>query len=170
MGDGNATRSPDDSGAPVDSESRLDELLADPPAGYDRGGGFAGYEAARKVRRLLVVAMAGVAVLAIGVYFYLVDRQRHLLLHPLEDVEALLDPASPREMTWSAGKARLGLAREAPAVEVIHLPDRDIRLAEGCDRAQVKLEVRDGKTRVVRAILGEVVELEPGTLTPLRQP
>ena len=148
---------------------RGDELMDDPPTGEHHRGRFAGYDAGKGVRRKMVAVMGVAFVLSIIAYVQYVDYLRDQRLHPLKDVEALLAPDSPREMTWSSGKARLALAREAPAVEVIHLPDRDIRLADGCDRAQVKLHVRDGETLVVRAIVGEIVQLEPGTMTPLAE-
>jgi hypothetical protein len=42
-------------------------------------------------------------------------------------------------------------------VEAIVLPDRVLRLAEGCDHAQVKVNVVDGQTVELKIITGEIV-------------
>jgi hypothetical protein len=63
-----------------------------------------------------------------------------------------------RELVWSTGRARLGLSREPPGVEQIRLPDRILRLAEGHDHAQVRIEVRDGETVQIEVIAGEIDE------------
>ena len=66
-------------------------------------------------------------------------------------------------MAWSGGKARLGLDRQPPGILAIELPDRTLRLAEGSDQAQLKLEVRDGKTVELKVLFGAIVEeLGPG--------
>jgi hypothetical protein len=141
-----------------DPKDRLDELLDDPPRGDHHLGRFAGYQAARKVRRrMVIVLLAGIAaaVIAYVQYTRWLQYERH---HPYALPEGVDASDRPREMTWTGGKARLGLSAEPPGLEVIHLPDRDIRLAEGCERAQLKLDVQDGKTVAIEVVSGEIVE------------
>jgi len=73
----------------------------------------------------------------------------------------------PRTMAWSGGKARLGLDRQPPGILAIELPDRTLRLAEGSDQAQLKVEVRDGKTVALKVLFGAVVEELGADATPL---
>jgi hypothetical protein len=56
------------------------------------------------------------------------------------------------------GSMRVGLSREPPGVNILHLPDRDITLARGANKAQFKVEVRDGKTVRLQVLTGEIVE------------
>jgi hypothetical protein len=137
---------------------RLDELLDEIPPTEHHRGAFAGYAAAATVRRRIVIAM--LVTLAIGAVAYVRYTQwlRQRALHPLPEVEATIDPSNPRELTWTKGAARLALGREPPAIEIIHLPDRDLVLADGCDRAQVKVEVRDGRTVALVVVAGTIEE------------
>ena len=142
------------------SDDRLDELLDDPPRGDHHLGRFAGDRAGRKVRALMATVLGLAIVSAAWVWWRHTVVRAHERTHPFE-LPADVDVSTrPREMTWSGGKARLGLSREAPGIEVIHLPDRDIRLAGGCERAQIKVDVRDGQTVALKVISGEI-EQEP---------
>lgn len=137
---------------------RLDELLSDPPRGDHHLGRFAGYEAARKVRRRMVAVLVAAGVVSLVAYWRYTAWLEHSRNHPYELPDGADLADRPREMTWSGGRARLGLEREAPGIEVIHLPDRDVTLAPGCDRAQIKVDVEGDRTLALEVISGEVVE------------
>lgn len=141
------------------SDDRLDELLDDPPRGDHHLGRFAGYQAGRRVRRWMVAVFALALVSAGVAYWHYTDRLEHERTHPFELPPGVDFSERTRDMTWSGGKARLGLAQEPPGIEVIHLPDRDVRLAEGCERAQIKVDVLDGQTVALEVISGEIVEI-----------
>lgn len=160
MPDPDAPQSKDKS---EDKPDRSDELLADPPRGDHHLGRFAGLRAAQKVRRRMVYVLLGAGVAAVVAYWRYTNWLEHQRHHPYELPEGADLEGRPREMTWSGGKARLGLAREAPGILVIHLPDRDVTLAEGCERAQLKVDVEDGRTIALEVLSGDVVE------TPTRQ-
>jgi len=87
---------------------------------------------------------------------------------PRYDVDPDSVDAESRVLVWSDGPARLGLYRNAPGVRVLVLPDRVIQLADGCDHAQVKVEIRDGETIKLVVLTGRVTqkELEPGESPP----
>jgi len=75
----------------------------------------------------------------------------------------------PRTMVWSGGQARLGLDRAPPGLLAIELPDRTLRLADGCDQAQFKVVVEDGRTKTLKVLFGEVTEeLGPGARPKLK--
>ena len=63
-----------------------------------------------------------------------------------------------RSFEWSEGQARLGLARQAPGIEEIVLPDRVVRLADGYDHAQLRVIVQDDKTVQLDVLVGKIVE------------
>jgi hypothetical protein len=138
--------------------ARDDELLTElPPHDYHLGQ-FAGWRATRKLR-WFIGGTLGATVLVGAVVLILHTRElRQQKLHPLPELEATIAPGTPREMTLSDGAMRVGLSREPPAVDVLHLPDRDITLAWGSDKAQFKVEVRDGKTVRLQVLTGEIVE------------
>ncbi|KIG17374.1 hypothetical protein DB30_03431 [Enhygromyxa salina] len=148
-----------------DPHARDDELLDDPPHTDHHLGRFAGWRAARQVR-VFVGAALGLAVIVAGAVF-LVHNQalreqeeqlRQKRLHPLPELEATITPGTPREMTVSEGNMRVSLSAEAPAINLLHLPDRDITLAPGVDKAQLKVEVNGGKTTRLVVLTGEIVE------------
>ena len=149
-------------GRPVPTTGATDELLADPPAGPPPGG-LDGYRAGRKVRYGIFGVLA-LAVLGTG---WLVNRwqateeaERRAPKLPVYTLSPEVDDAArPRQLVWSEGFARLGLARAQPGVEEILLPDRRVRLAPGHDVAQIKVEVRDGRTVSLTVLVGRVVEL-----------
>lgn len=137
---------------------RDDELLDDPPRGTHHLGRFAGWQQGNRVR-WIVAGTLGVGVLAglVAVWQYHREVQERRM-HPLPEVEALIRPGTPRDMTLSEGRFRVGLSREPPAVNVLHLPDRDITLARRADKAQFKVEVRDGKTIKLKVLTGAIEE------------
>jgi hypothetical protein len=138
--------------------ARDDELLDEFPDTDYHLGRFAGWRAARKIRWFVGLPL-GIAVV-IGVVLFVLQRRemKHARLHPLPAVEATIAPGTPREMTYADGKFRVAISREAPAVNLVHLPDRDITLARGADKAQFKVEIRDGKTVKLKVLTGKIVE------------
>lgn len=152
------------------SSPRDDELLADPPLGDHHRGRFAGYNAGRRARLILLgcIAVASVITAAFWLRWARDARPpgpRQFQLPPGTDIRD-----RPRVFTWSEGKARLGLSREPPGVDTVELPDRTLRLAPSCDMAQFKVVVEAGKTSALQVVSGEVVEdLRPGAL-PLLKP
>lgn len=151
---------------------RRDELLPDPPRGDHHLGRFAGYRDGAPVRKKIAIAM-GLCVVAMVVAFFQsqrhfeakYERQRYERQHPYE-LPAGTDVSSrPREMTWTTGKARLGLRREIPGVSVIHLPDRDLVLAPDSDHAQVNVEIQDGKVVYLKVLTGTVQEHPAGSMS-----
>jgi hypothetical protein len=137
---------------------RDDELLTElPPHDYHLGQ-FAGWRATRKVRWFIGGTLGATALVAVVLLVAHMRELRHQRLHPLPELEATITPGTPREMTLSEGSMRVGLSREPPAIDVLHLPDRDITLARGSDKAQFKVEIRDGKTVRLKVLTGEIVE------------
>jgi hypothetical protein len=148
--------------------ARDDELLTDLPAHDYHLGRFAAWRATRKVR-WFVGGTLGVTVL-VGAVLLTVHQidVRHSELHPMPEVEATITPDTPREMTLSEGSMRVGLGREPPAINILHLPDRDITLARGSNKAQFKVEIRDGRTVRLQVLTGEIIEtLTDPNATPL---
>jgi hypothetical protein len=138
--------------------ARDDELLDELPATDHHLGGFAGWRALRWPRWVVGGVLAFVVIVGVVVLIkHRLDLRRELL-HPLPEVEATIAPGTPREMTYANGKFRVMISREAPAVNLVHLPDRDITLARGEERASFKFEVRDGKTIALEVLTGEIVE------------
>jgi hypothetical protein len=155
------------------ARTRLSELMADPPE-TGVGGGFEGYRAGRRMRRVLF----GIVALAVPIAIYSGIRIRHDQAERRRSEEARRLTGAPtyqiaeggearsRELVWTSGAARLGLSREPPGVDTIILPDRVLTLGEGTDHAQLKVEVRDGKTVELEVLFGVVVEGPPRTATP----
>ena len=148
---------------PPPPRERDDELMADPPIGVHHLGRLEGYRQGSRMRMVLtglvvVFVVVGVAFVAWFVRNRPAEHARQFELPAGSDLEA-----RPRVMAWSGGKARLGLDRKPPGVLQIDLPDRSLKLADGCDQAQMKIEVAEGKTTELRVIFGEIVEdLKPG--------
>ncbi len=144
-------------------ENRDDELLTEIPD--VPVGGFAGYRDGNRIRRSIIAAVvvATVAATMAGVWW---ARRQEAIYRGGPGGEYQVSPAAtaeltrPEEMVWSGGRARLGLSRGDPGVHAIRLPDRVIRLADGFDHAQIKVDVRQGKTHRMDVIVGDVeVEL-----------
>jgi hypothetical protein len=137
---------------------RDDELLTElPPHDYHLGQ-FAGWRATRKLRWFVGGTLG--ATLLVGVIVLIVHTRefRQQKLHPLPEVEATITPGTPRDMSLSEGSMRVGLSREPPGINILHLPDRDVTLARGSDKAQFKVEIRAGKTVRLQVLTGEIVE------------
>jgi hypothetical protein len=147
---------------PPPTRERDDELLRDPPK-LEHGGRLAGYAAGSRMRRviaaLVVVFVAGGV--ALLVWFTRTREPAHVQQFQLPEGSEM--SSRPRTMVWSGGPARLGLDRAPPGLLAVELPDRTLRLADGCDQAQFKVDVEDGRTKTVKVIFGDVVEeLGPG--------
>ena len=138
--------------------SRDDELLTEIPVTDHHLGRFAGWHATRKFRWIVGGALGIAIAVAIIAFVQHSLAARNARLHPLPEVEALLGPDTPREATYTDGKFRVGLSREAPYINVVHLPDRDITLARGAETAQFKIEIREGRTVKLTVLTGEIVE------------
>ena len=153
--------------APIPARERDDELMADPPAADYHRGRLAGYSAGARMRKIL--GLLTVAFVVGGVFLVAGWGRNKPPAHPQQfQLPAGSDlEGRPRTLVWSGGKARLGLDRAPPGVLAIELPDRTLRLADGSDQAQLKLEVRDGKTVELKVLFGEVVEDLAVGATPL---
>lgn len=138
--------------------TRDDELLGDPPRGEHHLGRFAGWRAAWAPRWIVGSVLAVTSLVAAVIFVSRTRQLEHERRHPLPELEATISPDTPREMSLSEGKFRVALGREAPAVHVLHLPDRDIRLARGSAKAQFKVEVRNGETVRLQVLTGRIRE------------
>ncbi len=136
-----------------------DELLDVPP---DLGlrGSIEGYRAGRTTRRLVYLSLAaGVVGTFFAVRWYIEHlEERERAKAPTYTVDPATIEGRPRQLEWSEGVARLGLSREPPGVEAIVLPDRVLRLADGYEHAQVRVDVRDGRTHEVIVLVGEITQ------------
>lgn len=153
------------------ASDRDDELMRDPPPGEHHLGRFAGYAAARRIRRVLIACLA---VLVVGTMFAWYRWARRgdepTALRQFELPAGTDTSERPRVLAWSQGKARLGLTREPPGVDTIELPDRTLKLKDGSDMAQFKVVVEDGKTTAIEPVSGEIVELLHPGASPLLKP
>lgn len=151
--------------------ARDDELLRNPPPGEHHRGRFAGYDAGRRVRRILLACLAVLVVGTVFAWYQWARRGPKPAVVQQFQLPAGTDTSDrPRVLTWSQGQARLGLSREPPGVHTIELPDRTLRLADGADRAQFKVVVADGKTTALELESGRVVEILKEGATPLLTP
>jgi hypothetical protein len=157
---------------PQATTGRLDELLDDPPTAAP-GGSIAGYRAGRWTRVIFAIVVIATLGGAIALYRSIRARQEAERNRPIVPTYAVADDAEaasrPRQLVWSSGPARLGLAREPPGVEEIVLPDRRIRLADGCDHAQIKVDVVGERTVSLTVVVGDIVQL-PLTEDPRSTP
>lgn len=140
---------------------RLDELLAEPPQ-LPTQGALTGYREGARVRRRLGFALLVGIVGAIAIgrwYVKRLEEQANLPPTPAYQLASGAELESrPDALVWTDGTARLGLSNQDPGVKAIVLPDRVLTLAPGCDHAQVKVEVRDGKTVKLKVLVGEIQE------------
>jgi len=143
------------------ARDRSDELLADPPH-LPVMGALTGDRDGRRVRRRIQLALFVGVVLAIyGGHRYAkwLEAQQNLPPTPAYQLaEGSEGESRPDALVWTEGTARLGLSRQDPGVKAIVLPDRVLTLAPGSDHAQVKVDVRDGKTVKLKVLVGEIEE------------
>lgn len=145
--------------------ARLDELLADPPPGEYNRGRFGGYADGSRGRRIMgIIAVVTIIASILGAYAIITHLQsrKPIPIHDAPLPEGTDAIGRPRTIAWSSGKARLALSRDPPGADVIELPDREIRLAEGCDAAQLNVEVVDGEVKKLKVLYGEVVQVARG--------
>lgn len=147
-------------GRPEDqpTEGALDELMEDPPAVSARGSLAAYAEGSRVRRRVYLGLIVGTLGAAVAARWYAshLDYQRRNPVPSYTLAEGAADEIRPNKIEWSSGFARLGLSRQSPGVEQIVLPDHLITLADGCDHAQVKVNVVDGRTVELKVLVGDV--------------
>jgi hypothetical protein len=140
----------------VPTEGDLGELLEDPPEGVPSS--LAAYRAGSRVRRWvfgsLLVGIVGAGFAGKWYVDHLEATRRERPVYRLSD--SLEN--RPQSFEWSSGQARLGLARQAPGVQEIVLPDRIVRLADGYDHAQIRVIVEDGETVSLDVLVGKIVE------------
>jgi hypothetical protein len=150
---------------------RLDELLADPPP-LPTVGALSGYRAGGRARRWLLVALVlgilGAIATARWYIQWLEEQQRHPPMPTYQLAAGAEAESRPDALVWTDGTARLGLSRQDPGVRAIVLPDRVLTLARGCDHAQVKVEVKDGRTVKLKVLVGEIEQtaLRPDPAPP----
>ncbi len=147
------------------TEGGDDELLTDLPE-QSPGGAFDGYRRSQRVRWFVAGALALGTIGAVwGGNWYVdyLERQARRGIKPSYDAPPADVSPEDRVMHWDAGPARLGLSREPPGVNLIVLPDREIRLAEGYDSAQISVRVEGNRTVKMRVLTGriDVVERKP---------
>ncbi len=144
---------------PVPTEGGDDELLTELPPDEAGDGAFAGYARSQKVRWFVAgsLGLGFIGAVYAGNWYvdYLAEQARRGI-KPDYDAPPANVAADDRVMHWDSGAARLGLSREAPGVNLIVLPDREIRLADGYDSAQLSIRVEDGRTVKLRVLTGRV--------------
>lgn len=136
----------------------LDELLEEPPTGPSFGP-LTGYREGSRVRRWIYLALVAGVLAAFFVgrwYVQHLEEQRRIPSPEYQLAEGAEDEERPDVMVWTSGVARLGLSRQQPGVRAIVLPDRVVTLAPGCDHAQIKVDVRDGETKALKVLVGEI--------------
>lgn len=141
---------------------RDDELLVDVPAADHHLGGLAGYRRGSGVRIGVFGSLIAAVIAALLVGRWYVSRlearrKGSAPTYRLDNSPSGAPAESrPRVLTWSSGTARLGLSRADPAIAAIELPDQIVELAPGCDHAQIKVDVRDGRTVTLQVVVGEI--------------
>ena len=142
----------------------LDEI---PDEGF--GGSLAAYARGSKVRRLVwggLIVGSIAAVFAGRWYIKKLEAERRKGIAPGYVVDAEHRDNAVRELHWEDGPARFALSREPPGVNVIILPDRELRLAPGHESAQLKLNVENGKTVMLRVLVGRIEQTRYETESP----
>lgn len=137
---------------------RDDELLDELPVTDYHLGRLAGWRATRVSRWIVTGVLASTVIVGVVLLINHHRESSYARRHPLPEVEATIAPGTPREMTYAEGKLRVLLSSEPPAVNLVHLPDRDITLARGVEKASFKFEIREGKTIKLEVLTGEIVE------------
>lgn len=150
---------PDVATRPAPTRGADDELLSDPPDDDASEGAFAGYVRSRKVRWFVggTLAVGFIAAIWGGRWYedHLRQKARRGMKPDYPDPPAAVS-AEDRVMHWDSGAARLGLSKDPPGVNLIVLPDREIRLAEGYESAQLSVRVEDGRTVKLRVLTGRI--------------
>lgn len=140
----------------------LDELMDDPPA-IATGGSLEAYRDGSNVRRKIYIGLAVGIVAAVGGGYVVAKNYRYDQDNPTAHytvAEGSEHDGRPRSMQWDAGFARLALSRTPPGINQIILPDRVVRLADGVETAQFKVNVVDGKTVEFKVLTGDVTVSE----------
>jgi hypothetical protein len=141
---------------------RDDELLRDVPP-HPPPSSLTGYRHGRWLRLALFGAITLVVVVAVlaGRWWANEMEQRHREAAAdgyVVDETGVAVENRPSELVWTHGKARLGLSRRSPGVQTIRLPDRILRLADGHENAQVKVDVAGRKTKSLVVLYGDIVQ------------
>ena len=120
-------------------------------------GRFSGYNAGRSIRRKIVIGFGLMCTIGLTCCFFFTRHREYQRFRPfpLDTIEV---EASQRILKWRDGFARLGMFRETPGINQIQLPDRNIFLADGCDHAQILVEVRHQRTVLVEPIVGKILQ------------
>lgn len=134
-----------------------DELLTELPPDTAHGA-FAGYQSNKRVRWFVGGALFVGTIGALWGGSWYVDYLERQSRRGITPHYAAPTDAGPedRVMHWDSGPARLGLSREPPGVNLIVLPDRELRLAEGYDSAQISLRVENGRTVKMKVLTGRI--------------
>lgn len=149
----------DSTGATRPAGSRDDELLRDVPDADHHLGRIAGYRSGSRVRTIvfgILVVSVPTALLLGRWYAKHVERTLRPQAPTYELAPDDDGTARPDTLSWTHGVARLGLSRTAPGVQRIELPDRVIRLAPGHEHAQIRVEIRDGRTVALEVLAGGI--------------
>ena len=141
---------------------RDDELLRDVPT-EPPPSSLTGYRHGRWLRRGLfgTIALVVVAAVITGRWWARKMEEQHRMIAAGDyevDVTGEAVEERPTELVWTHGEARLGLSSRSPGVQTIRLPDRILRLADGYENAQVKVDVIGGKTRSLVVLYGDIVQ------------
>lgn len=148
----------------VPTQGGLDELLEDPPAISSRGS-LAAYQEGSRVRRKVYLALVVGGLSAVVAGHLIARHLEHQRRNPTAHytmAPGSEDEIRPRSLEWTDGYARLALSREPPGIAEVVLPDRVVRLADGVDTAQFRVNVLDGRTVELKVISGDIeVSLRP---------
>ncbi len=149
-----------------------DELLDEiPDSQFD--GSLRAYADGSKVRRLVWGGLI-VGCIAAGFaghwYIGYLQEQRRRGVDPGYVVDAEHAATAVRELQWDEGPARFALAAKPPGINKIFLPDRVLTLAEGQDSAQIKVNVQDGKTVMLKVLIGRIENTKKEVPTPPQAP
>lgn len=140
------------------TEGQLDELLAEPPD-TPTVGPLTGYRDGSRMRRRVYLGLVfGVIAAALAGRWYVkyLEEQRRIPTPEYRVAPGTEDEQRPDVIVWTSGLARLGMSRQEPGVRAIVLPDKILTLAPGCDHAQVKVNVVEGKTVDLKVVVGEI--------------
>jgi hypothetical protein len=128
------------------------------------GGVLSGHRAGRSARLVFGLLLTAAVGLAVWIATRPVPRP--------QPRPYVFDAAAPRAdaVVWGSGRGVLGMQRAPGSVQEIHLPDRVLRLAPGCDFARVAVDVVEGETRTIEVQVGSIREVPLGGAAPLLDP